>query len=318
MPQCEKIRQGVIRMSDIQHLVSRQHPSLFYSSIFQPITKKKVRDKGCRVYKKDGWIITVSMYDQLDVGDQDLLLAIFALAKNEVDTKQDESYFLERGQNEKNTLVTSIKSSLKGRPSERAELDLKELPFLQINTTAYELLKNMGLNPEAGTNINRVYESLDRLSKTTFSFKGARRGSCSLISYMSDEVQIGDTDQYMRTNLSICINPLSAHSIWAGNGDYIATNRRERHKLKGDIARLLHDRIGGPVREGEGRILTIETLLDYVYPDNASVSDDALRKRRSRVIKAMEEIDNLSTWKCTSSGRGKKLKYNIKRLTAPK
>ncbi|KZX61040.1 hypothetical protein A3712_24820 [Vibrio sp. HI00D65] len=72
--------------------------------------------------------------------------------------------------------------------------------------------------------------------------------------------------------VSIHINALSAHSIWAPFGDYIYSDRRERHTLDSDLARALHDKLCARVRAGEkNRRLKADELLSLIYNDSRDV-----------------------------------------------
>jgi len=299
-------------MEEIKHLAARQHPTLFYSDIFTPVSRGR-RKKAVEWNKQVGNTkVTIAMFNQLDIADQDLLLCILAMARTVVKTFQGEAsekkdyFILEQGDNAKEKkLITELEATFTSKdgamlkPSSRSKFSIDKLPALVITTTGYQLLTDLG-RTTSGVDYKWLDESLKRLSRTSFELEDERYkyGGSRLLSYITDK----ETKE-----ITITLNALSAHSVWAEKGDYIYSDRRERHALKTDMARSLHDKLCARVRVGEkDRRFYIDNLLLSIFNDDdpASVSKSAVTNRRASLKKASDEINSLPQWSAKVTGKG--------------
>jgi hypothetical protein len=286
----------------IKHISARQHPRLFYSDIFTPVNAGR-RKRGVEWIKEfDDVTVTIRMFDQLDVADQDLMLCILAMARSCVNTKERTEY-LTRPSETPEALKSEL-SELKGyKPSERAELSIDKLPTLHIQTTCHELLSEIGRST-GGSDYKWLLGSLKRLSSTSFMLEDDKRlwGGSNILSFGLDKETKG---------VLIHLNALSAHSIWAPSGDYIYSDRRERHSLGLDLARSLHDKLCARVRAGEKNCrLKVDNLLQIIYNDRDAKgryivpTKFTVSKRRKRLEDAIEQINKLPAWSITIDGKG--------------
>ena len=77
----------------------------------------------------------------------------------------------------------------------------------------------------------------------------------------------------------------------------------EVRRLRGDVARLIHQRICGYTNPGREHRISIEALSSYAWPTDAQTSS-AVRQRNSRVRKAIVEIKGCG-WDVTEYARDK-------------
>ncbi|EJG1202404.1 hypothetical protein CWW59_RS23240 [Vibrio parahaemolyticus] len=307
-------------MEEIKHLAARQHPTLFYSDIFTPVSRGR-RKKAVEWKKQVGdTTVTIAMFNQLDIADQDLLLCILAMARTVVKTFEEQSDYLitsEFSDDRQKKLITELeatfteKDGAKLKPSDRSNFSVDQLPALVIKTNGYQLLSDLG-RPMGGGDYKWLDESLTRLSRTSFELEDKRHkyGGSRLLSYMTDK----ETKE-----ITITLNALSAHSVWAENGDYIYSDRRERHALKTDLARSLHDKLCARVRVGEkDRRFYIDNLLLSIYNDDdpASLGKSAVTNRRASFKKATEEINSLPLWSAKVTGKGSNQLLTVSRKKA--
>ncbi|WP_191907762.1 replication protein C, IncQ-type [Vibrio fortis] len=296
----------------IRHIAARQHPRLFYSDIFTPISAGRRKKAVEWIREFEDVTVTIRMFNQLDVADQDLMLCILSIARSHVNTMDQKEYLVNPARTPE-----GLKSELKGyKPSQRAKLSIERLPTLNIKTTCNELLTDIGRST-GGSDYKWLISSLKRLSSTSFFLENKKEifGGSNMLSFNMDK----DTNE-----VSIHINALSAHSIWAPFGDYIYSDRRERHTLDSDLARALHDKLCARVRAGEkNRRLKADELLSLIYNDSRDVkkaeSEDKdtvkkrLSKRRGQLMVAIKQVNKLPLWNIETDGRGAKLALVVSR-----
>ncbi len=257
---------------------------------FRPI-KRGARKKAIeRIYTaKNGDTLTIGLFHELDIADQDLLLCLLAIARVE-----------ERGSIVGNSPETATALKL------RDELELGGLvinqPAIMIKATGYELLKEIG-RPDNKQSYDWLESSLKRLSRVFFSHK-TKIGfwSCNLLSvsglYGKKKGEV--------TEISICINPLSAQAILGNkDGGYVLINRTERKALEKDETKALHFVLSGLVDMGAERVLSVDMLADKVYCRyDEEITPNATSKRRMNIIHACTEINKLGYWSCSVIGAG--------------
>ena len=76
----------------------------------------------------------------------------------------------------------------------------------------------------------------------------------------------------------------------------------EVRRLNGSITRLLHQRLCAWVDVGQSRTVQLDTLVAYVFPEEASMATH--RKRQSRVRKALNELAELG-WSISEHAKGR-------------
>lgn len=311
-------------MEEIKHLAARQHPTLFYSDIFTPVSRGR-RKKGVEWKKQVGeTTVTIAMFHQLDIADQDLLLCILAMGRTIVKTfegelNQAKDYFIVNGgdSDKEKKLITELEATFTKKdgamlkPSNRSSFSVDQLPALIITTNGYQILSDLGRST-SGADYKWFDKSLTRLSRTSFELEDKRYkyGGSRLLSYMIDK----ETKEII-----ITLNALSAHSVWAENGDYIYSDRRERHVLRTDQARSLHDKLCARVRVGEkDRRFYVDNLLLSIFNDDnpTSVAKSAITKRRASFKKAADEINALSSWSANVTGKGSHQLLTVSRKKA--
>lgn len=311
-------------MEEIKHLAARQHPTLFYSDIFTPISRGR-RKKAVEWKKQVGdTTVTIAMFNQLDIADQDLLLCILAMARTVVKTfegelNQTKDYFIvnEGDSDKEKKLITELEATFTKKdgamlkPSNRSNFSIDQLPALVITTKGYQILNDLGRST-SGVDYKWLDDALTRLSRTSFELEDKRYkyGGSRLLSYMIDK----ETKE-----ITITLNALSAHSVWAENGDYIYSDRRERHALKTDLARSLHDKLCARVRVGEkDRRFYVDNLLLSIYNDDdpASLPKQTVSTRRASCKKASDEINTLPLWSAKITGKGSSQLLTVSRKKA--
>ncbi len=289
-----------IKDKKVNYPVARAHKVIHAAPQFRPI-QKGARRKGLeRVYEcKNGDKITIAIFSELDIADQDLLLCLLAIARSPRGGIVSPSPKTERGQ------------------ALRVALDLKGYAETQdaimFNIHAHELLVELG-RAHGKSGYEWLHKSLIRLSRVSFVYDGKLAGwtfNLLSVSWLKDDIG-------RLTELSICINPLSARAVLANTyGGYVLMHRGERSMLKTEEARALHSVLCGLVDSGKDRIIAIDTLSDRVYSRyDEDVSDDVVRYRRSRMVVAAAEINELEYWSCQSEGRGERATLCVSRKKA--
>lgn len=276
---------------------ARNHPVLHAAPTFKPIARGR-RKKGIeKIYKGSQGTLTTAMFYELDIADQDLLLAILAFARS---NEHREPISPE------NTELKDLELEFRsGIISEKTAYKLLDLPALKLSLKRYEILKEIQ-RPICKQAYEWLSKSLKRLSFVNYNYTGKTwSGSFNMLSYRFNE----ETEMY-----DIYINPISAYSIW-GTDQYINLNRTERHALSIDAAKSLHSYLNGTVRKGESKGFYLDTLCDAVFHTEEEVSVDAKKRRRKTIRKAIEEINkNLSpSWKITLLTEKNKTLVNVKR-----
>lgn len=162
------------------------------------------------------------------------------------------------------------------------------------------LLREIGLT-DGGNNLKALRESLRRMAAvTTIVKRGRLEGFCRILSYAVREESGA---------LVIALNPRIAHAVVTGRR-YTRIEMSEVRALKGDPARLIHQRLCGWIDPGSSGRVEVNTLVGYVWPEAASI--EATKKRRQAARRALGEIAGVG-WRITQYARGK---YEIWRQKA--
>jgi len=259
----------------VTYPIAKNHQIIQLSPIFRPI-RRGARKKGIeKIYiSKDGETkAKIKMFKELDIADQDLLLAILAIAlpieRGIVIDKNSNNYkILLEKLNIKNTNTTFIQT-------------------LMIETTAHELLKELGKTSTGKSNYKWLNESLERLSDTTLFLETKDFiGNTNLISFNVEKTK-------KNNKIYIALNPLNALVLLNDKKGYILNNRKERLLLKSDVAKALHAVILTLLDNKQSKIFKLSTLIEKVYLEKYENLNNNQRKNYKRAIKkALEEIKN--------------------------
>ena len=257
---------------DLTH--ARHDPGHCHASLFRSLQKGTRTKQGMDIkYKFGKESLRFVCFNLLGVEEMIFLQVFVALAgKDKRYIKLDGSAKTELGR----SLATLLD------PKEHAlvmtSLMIKKASF-------YMLLKESGYNPHMPKNIERLKESLVRLSNVTLFVDSKERFfSSNLLSHSIDK----ETKE-----VSIALNPLVTESIF-GQRSYTRIDLSEVRALKTDPARLLHERLCAWIWPGETKKVQLDKLTAYIWPDKAT--ENTMRKRRYTARKALQEICSIG-WK---------------------
>lgn len=242
-------------------------------NIFKPI-RRGAREKAKEIHYQygNGSKITVWLFKELDIADQDLFLTIISL-------------IAEYNHGEKGTVNSENEYTKNLR--EKLELTdlLFELPILRMKTTLYRLLDTMG-KKITKQNYKWCIESLTRLSRCGITYHTDKYvGSTNLLSFSVDP----------KTNeIHIAINPVSA-SVFLSNDKYVIHNLTERFSLKMEATKALQSYLNKQLTLGQTKTLTMNTIIKGVYGNL-----DDIRYRRRTIKKAIEELTQHKEYKYTT------------------
>ena len=124
-----------------------------------------------------------------------------------------------------------------------------------------------------------IRECIERLWKVSIVAQNGRKrqGFRLLSEYASDEHE---------GKLFVALNPLIAYAVMGGRHVYIDMD--EVRALRTDPASLIHQRLCGWIDPGKSGRIEIDTLCNYIRPDQAN--DEAMKKRRQVARKALAEL----------------------------
>jgi len=283
----------------IKYPLAKNHHLIQIAPQFRPI-KRGARRKGVeREYiSKDGKNkAKIMMWKELDIADQDLLLAILAIALPVDRGASLNRLISEESENQKKEKYTQLWKKLETKGI------LADFDTIVINTTLYELAKEMQ-KPLNKQTYNWIRESLKRLSGTNFLIETEKYiYNSNLISYLIDK----ETNK-----IEIALNPLNALVLMQDNKGFILHNRKERILLKGDVAKALHAVLVGLINQKSSRTFKLDILVEKVYLEKIEDMSSQQRKdSRKAIKKALEKINELETWKVKNFDNKT---YQIKRL----
>jgi len=258
----------------IKYAIARTHPVIHHLPQFRPI-KRGARQKAVeRQYtsKNGETTVTISMFKELDIADQDLLLAILAIA-----LPHDRGAVLDL-KKMNNTLISDLE--LKG--------ELTKFNTLSIKTNSYELIKELGKKKSAQA-YEWLIDSLDRLCKTYIKIDTKKYiGGTNFLSYFIHK----ETKE-----IEIAINPISAVVLMGDSDGYIFSNRHERLQLKYDTAKALHSVLVGLVNIHSSDTYAINMLIEKVYIVQFKLlNKDERKNRKKAIMSAVSEINQLQDW----------------------
>lgn len=170
---------------------------------------------------------------------------------------------------------------------------------VSIRSSYRALAREVGYSDDGGKVFKLIRDSIERLWRVSIIAQegGRRQGFHLLSTYTSDEAS---------GHLGVALNPMIAAAVF-GRGRYVRISMSEVRQLKGDSARLVHQRLCGWIDPGkEGRV-SIDMMVEYVWPNASSVATQ--RKRKQRVKASIAELSALG-WNIREYAREK---YAIKR-----
>jgi hypothetical protein len=248
-------------------------PAHLLDGLFTPTAKK-----GEALYEVEGSFggLTIAFKGvQMSVTHQSMLLAISART-----ARQPKAI---------SVLVTGNATNLQHKHVKQLTLTGKaeSMDVSIVSCTAYSLLVDAGMNA-GGKAYEAMINMLHEMSTVTM-YRGAglKGGSSRLISFSHDG------DQF-----KVSFNWRMADAILGKQN--VQVSLHERNFLKRyPVAKILHAwlsahiRLGGQLMAGRGA--EIDTLIRHVW-GNRPCSHDVIKKRRSRIKEALNEIGKLNGW----------------------
>ena len=282
----------------IKYPLAKNHHLIQIAPQFRPI-KRGARKKGVeREYvSKDGKNkVKIMMWKELDIADQDLLLAILAIALP-VERGASLNRLIEEKEKNEKEKYKQLWENLKTKGI------LADFDTIVINTTYYEVAKELN-KTLSKTTYNWIEESLKRLAATNFLIETEKYiYNSNLISYLVEK----ETNK-----IEIALNPLNALVLMQDNYGFILHNRKERIKLKGEVAKALHAVLVGLINQRSSRTFKIETLTEKVYLEKIENMTSQQKKDSKKAIKkALDKINKLTNWNIIDFNNGM---YKIERL----
>ena len=245
------------------------------------IIKRGARQKGVeRFYqtKDKKTSVTIRMFKELDIADQDLLLAILAIALPHT-----------RG----NMLSADSTNNIELWNKLKIKGIFAEWETLNITTSYRELLREVN-KKIGGSGKKWIEDSLDRLSLTNIKIDTKTyKGASNFVSYGIDKEN---------EKIKIAINPISAVVLLGDKKGYILHNRKERLALKTTPSRALFSILVGLVNIHQSKTLSVPMLLEKMHFIEWKEQNKDQRKNIKRSFaQAIEEINFLEKWKITDN-----------------
>lgn len=148
------------------------------------------------------------------------------------------------------------------------------------------LLQSIGYARPSGDTLNRVKESIERLSAIIVSRSSdSQCGSFRLISFSPAVLP--------KTEVCVGLNPNITAAI-LGNDAYLRLDLSDVRKLHSDAARLLHSRLHW-INPGNPRTVSLQKLCSYIYADTLA-SASAASRRKSTAKSALNELEKKLGW----------------------
>jgi hypothetical protein len=173
--------------------------------------------------------------------------------------------------------------------------DTEAVPLASVASfTRYELTTLL-CGGDSAEKYQRVRESLDRLSGARIRILDAERDVEYVASMISGYIRHSDAYR-------LAINPLLSQAILADGQthQYIKMALSDMLTLDGQLEKLLYNRLSAVVFEGQQRAFELDTLVEWLYPDQ---DDAALRRaQRQRIRKAVANLGTLDGWAITMKG----------------
>ena len=259
--------------------IAYQNGHLAHCHIFKPIVNHAKREGGIELKAKVGeTTLSILLWRQLDIRDEDLLLALLSLARPQHTTEEIDADDTEESAIE---LWKKLEVSL-----------VPEKSSIVIHTTKNELLTYM--NKQAGkAAYSCLIDSIKRLQGTQILYENEHiKGGFNLLSWL--ELDDG--------SLKVAINPISA-AVLIGDKkvSYVEHDLDERYDLPAGICRRIHGIFNThSTKRGAGQI-NLLVLARKVW----SEEEISLKQLRSLKGKCLQ-LKKLKSWSVRIEGRGNK------------
>jgi hypothetical protein len=170
---------------------------------------------------------------------------------------------------------------------------------IAVTTTFYELAKEIGYADtsfHSGCQTKILRTALERLWNVAVLVvykDGSRREGYHILS------------KYQSTpdgKFTVAINPRIAESI-IGARKFSRLEMAEIRAFKTDPARFIHQRLCGWIDPGKDGRINIDTLCEYVWPEQA-ININTIKKRKGAIRKALGELTDLG-WTVDEYAKGK-------------
>lgn len=259
---------------------ARQDPALSLVELFNPVPKSGKRAGGLSYWiRHNDYDIQFAVWRQLDGLDQSVLLAASAMAYIE-----HEEVRADNGGELWDRL----------EPIERAKSDKAVI----IETTRYKLMQAAGISNQ-GAGYEQLKDSLFRLSNVTCRvYRGNGEWSMRFLSY-------GATAE---GTIRIALNGRFANAL---NHQYDRIDLQERRALNSEPAKIAHAWLSAWMHAGEEREIGIDKLTTKVWGETSD-NPNTQSSRRTRLMKAIEKINALDTWRIEVTGRGRRAKAKVR------
>jgi len=216
----------------------------------------------------------------LDIGDQDVLVALVRLAS-----------YPERGLSLSASPTTPTGQAARQElaiDADRAEV--RDADTLLVRTSLREIARTIGRD-ESGRTLKAITRSLQRLGTITVLVTRGRAWRTAHILGAG-----GDAEG----RVAVGLHPALAEVVLGGNATRL--DMVDYRALDSDVARRLLVRLSAWIDCGQTRHARVDTLLRSVWPD--ATTGSALRMRRSRLREALEELGHsCSGWRVVLEGR---------------
>ncbi len=278
-------------MNIIENFAKYEMRCAMTDGLFRPL-KRGPRPKA-EVTNSFGAIkITFKMYDALGADDETVLLAILSLMR-----LKGEKLEVESVEEEKTKLRMAL--SPKG--------DAKDANSGCLKTSIYEIAKRAGYGDSGKAN-KIVRACLERLSLTTLILDDKEwHGSMTLLGYLTNKSD---------GRIEIACHWRLAEAIF-GNAQFAKINLEERHKIDGDVGRILHRWLSGWVQCGKEASIRMAKLEGHVWPQDVSDEHEARKERIEKLKHSLAQIGQLRGWSISIDGRGWDAIVNVSRISRP-
>lgn len=171
---------------------------------------------------------------------------------------------------------------------ERLELkwDAVDANTLIVNSSFRKLAREIGYDPDSGGDMKTILKCLERIWTVSIIVQsGSVRLGYRMLSFYGSDSKTG--------KLAVALNCRVAVAIF-GNMPYSRIDMDEVRKLKSDPARILHQRLCAIISAGNTRKILPDTLISYIWPNEANASTQ--RWRKMTLKKALAEIAATGSW----------------------
>lgn len=248
--------------------------------------------------------LRVRAYEQLGIGDQDVLVALLRLAEfREQTALLGRIPATEIGQGLRDGLeiewwTGARPASVAARKRRRGAVPVvPEDESMVITTSVPELARRAG--KATGGKGRKVIEGvLERLMGVSIKTTDTETGSW-VYSHLIHSVRYSAEGERLR----IAIHPMLARVLLGAAGAVTRIDEADYLSLDGEVAKRLLIRLCSWVNAGTARSVWLDTLAAGVWPDPPANNANG-RGRRRRLAGALQEIDRLDTWAVAITGAG--------------